>query len=560
VTVAKESKGTGDLKKRFQKEQDISTPILAVETSDMNQTISKFIPVCKGRDGKEMPVLAWDVQRGLFSLNDTGSAALEELVRREKPEALAEVSGDKNEVRKAIMREIAMSTKNPTEATEWFLKLPKRSKVFMLDANDFLDPNIVRGDVTVSRGIANLRDVYKTDMRMIVLLSESFNFPANLRNDVPVIVDPRPDAQEYEDIVLEVVKSAQASTPELKTPGAGELVKGVDALRGLTAYAAESVVARNLRKSGLDYGALWESKRVLIEKTPGLSVYRGNESFDTLGGYDNAKRMLKAVLNAKKPPRAVAFIDELEKAVGTGQDTSGVSQSMLGTMLSFMQDPAGFFGKNTKGEPAPGMIFVGPPGSGKSAAAKAAGNLVGIPTVQFDLTGMKGSLVGESERQLRAALKILSSISDDSVLFVATCNGLKNVPPELRRRFSEGVVFFDLPTPEERKQIWEIYLKKFEIADRDLPDDRGWTGAEIRNTCARAFNYGISLKEAAGFFVPIAQASGESIRNLRREAKGTLVSASYTGPYKGPEKDELVGGAVETQSLSSAVQRSMTVG
>jgi hypothetical protein len=52
---------------------------------------------------------------------------------------------------------------------------------------------------------------------------------------------------------------------------------------------------------------------------------------------------------------------EIEKALAGsgGSDTSGVSQGMLGALLTFMQD-----------EGATGCIFIGPPGAAKSAPSK----------------------------------------------------------------------------------------------------------------------------------------------------------------------------------------------
>jgi SpoVK/Ycf46/Vps4 family AAA+-type ATPase len=57
------------------------------------------------------------------------------------------------------------------------------------------------------------------------------------------------------------------------------------------------------------------------------------------------------------------FIDEIEKAfAGTGTDLSGVKTEMTGTILTYMQD-----------READGIVFVGPAGAAKSAAAKATG-------------------------------------------------------------------------------------------------------------------------------------------------------------------------------------------
>ncbi len=48
------------------------------------------------------------------------------------------------------------------------------------------------------------------------------------------------------------------------------------------------------------------------------------------------------------------------------------------------------------------------------------------------------------------------------MLFIATSNSIASLPPELRRRFTLGTFFFDLPTAEERETIWRIYLKKYD--------------------------------------------------------------------------------------------------
>jgi hypothetical protein len=45
----------------------------------------------------------------------------------------------------------------------------------------------------------------------------------------------------------------------------------------------------SLSKKGLDLEQLWERKRQVIEQAPGLSVWRGGESFDDIGGCSNIK-------------------------------------------------------------------------------------------------------------------------------------------------------------------------------------------------------------------------------------------------------------------------------
>src|SRR5437764_8821505 len=97
-----------------------------------------------------------------------------------------------------------------------------------------------------------------------------------------------------------------------------------------------------------------------------------------------------------------------------------------------------------------------------------------------------------------------STRSRKRMLFIATCNSISSLRPELRRRFTLGTFFFDLPTAEERDAIWRIYLKKFGV-NGELPDDEGWTGAEIKECCRKAARLRISLHESASYIVPMSR-------------------------------------------------------
>ena len=75
----------------------------------------------------------------------------------------------------------------------------------------------------------------------------------------------------------------------------------------------------------------WERKRQIIEQTPGLAVWRGGETFEGIGGVENVKSFLRAVLRGVDPPRVVVSIDEIEKAfAGMGTDLSGVKTERRG--------------------------------------------------------------------------------------------------------------------------------------------------------------------------------------------------------------------------------------
>lgn len=282
------------------------------------------------------------------------------------------------------------------------------------------------------------------------------------------------------------------------------------------------------KKTGvLDLDELWSRKRSIINAAPGLSVYRGGATFKDIGGNENAKDFLRRKLNGANPPEVIVFVDEMEKmlAGATGGDLSGTSQEQHGIVLKEMQDNG-----------YTGIIYLGPPGAGKSAIAKAAGPEGGIETVVMDMPLMKGSLVGETAARTNEAFKVVKAISGGKALFIATCNSIEVLSPELRRRFP-FLFFFDLPSKKEREIIWQLYFKKYNIKDQDLPNEEGWTGAEIENCCKISWEFGLPLQEAAQVIVPVSVAAAGTIERLRREADGRYLNASKPGVYRKNDMD-----------------------
>jgi hypothetical protein len=217
------------------------------------------------------------------------------------------------------------------------------------------------------QGIWNLRDSFKATGRMLVLLAvPGATLPMELGQDVLVLDEPLPSATHLVRIVRETFHAANLAEPER-----AKIDRAVDALIGLAAFPAEQALAISLVKRELDTEDLWERKQQVIEQTPGLSVWRGGETFDDLGGLSNVKSFLHAVLAGVDPPRVIVFIDEIEKAfAGNGTDLSGVKTEMTGTILTYMQD-----------READGIVLTGPPGAAKSAVAKATGNTAGVPNI-----------------------------------------------------------------------------------------------------------------------------------------------------------------------------------
>jgi hypothetical protein len=486
------------LVKNFRAAKRCGTPMVAIQTPDQFATLGRIVGEFTSST-TPTAFVSWDCARGFQAQNELGVKALGKM-------------GGKQELEGEMPFEMAATRLNSlpgrnSEATGGLV-------LFVLNAQRHLDSNLA------VQCMCNLRDRFKLDNRMIVLLGPQLRLPVELQTDVITLDEPLPGKDELLGVVDSIFESTPGwtATPEAK-------LRAVEAIQGLPKFAAEQVVAMSMDQAikGLDLDALWERKRQQIEQTPGLTVSRDGIKFDDLGGLDRIKEFLRALLHGKARPNAVVFIDEIEKCLaGAGGDTSGVAQDQLGCLLSYMQD--------TK---ASGVLFVGHPGSGKSAGAKAAGNEAGIPTVQLDLGAAKGSLVGQSEQQLRAALKVITSVSNGSTLWIATCNSLASLPPELRRRFKCGIFFFDLPDATERAAIWDVHRNRLGLDLNDsIPDDEGWTGAEIEQCCDLAWRLNSTLQYAAEYVVPISRSAPERVEGLRQQANNKWLSASHAGVYR----------------------------
>lgn len=216
--------------------------------------------------------------------------------------------------------------------------------------------------------------------------------------------------------------------------------------------------------------AIWELKTQTLRKSGLLQLHRGTESFADLGGLDALKAFCYRSLKRS------ASVSDLARPRG--------------------------------------VLLLGVPGTGKSAFAKALGRETGRPTLVLDVGALMGSLVGQSEANVRRALRIAdamapcilycdeiekglsgaaSSGQTDSgvsarlfgslltwlndhtsdVYFVGTCNDISKLPPEFARaeRF-DGLFFLDLPGDSQKRQIWQMYLRAYGLDDtQQLPSD-----------------------------------------------------------------------------------------
>ena len=237
-----------------------------------------------------------------------------------------------------------------------------------------------------------------------------------------------------------------------------------------------------------DKTMILQQKKQMVRQSGTLELIDANEKLDDIGGMDVLKNYLKAKANVMA---RVSIIQNY-----------GV------------QMPKGVF-------------IVGMPGCGKSLCAKASAAAFSAPLLKMDMGSMMGKYVGESEGNLRKAIKLAEAAAPcvlwideiekafsgvggqnndivtrmfgyllgwlqdkkSSVYVIATANNADNLPPELKRkgRFDE-IFCVNLPTKEEREAIFKVHLGKKSKAekvkinvDRDklAQATEGFNGADI---------------------------------------------------------------------------------
>lgn len=517
----------------------VAVPLIAMSSPDPAETVRTVRESFENGAKTPVPIVSWDALNGLTALNAAGRDAIAQVLKSDDPAEWPGLTANPGAAL-AVMAELP-GEQRQSDGRSGSALTQRGTIVFMHNAHRFFEdrPGVNNGQVI--QGIWNLRDLYKSDRRTLIILGPGFQFPPELAQDVILFDEPYPSDDALRTIVAAQMSAAGLQAPEAESPGWGVIEGAVDALRGLSAFTAEQITAMSLSKDGLDVDSLWQRKVTVIEQTPGLSVDRGAETFDDVRGLANFREFSMGLIKSKRSPTLYVRIDEIEKSFGgLGSqggpgDNTGTTQDRLGVMLKEMEDNGWT-----------GFIALGHAGTGKSLVTKALANTATqvtgrrVLSVSLDLGATTGGIVGESERKIRTAMKVIRSLAAGGrVCFVATCNQLEVLPPALKRRFKLGTWMFDLPDREERLGMWELNFKKFGLTglQKSAVDDTDWTGADIRNVCDVADSLGCSLEKACQYTTFVAKSDPEAISRLRRAADGKYVSASRPGTYKAPFTD-----------------------
>lgn len=424
-------------------------------------------------------------------------------------------------------------TEAPAAAMEKFIgQLLNKTILLMPDLHLFIE------DPMFYRWFKDACVHAKTRSKHIIIIGCRLVLPPEIEKCVTVIDFDLPDRKQLKTLLRDLAESNK------KTVVDEEAV--INAATGLTTFEAEDAFSLSAVECGKIQADVVHREKSLAIKKGGILEVIDPGSIDQIGGLDILKPWVER--------RRSAYTDEARKY----------------------------------GLPNPkGCMMFGPPGTGKTLVAKAIAGILQVPLLKLDCGALFGSLVGESEKNMRTVIKQVEAsapcvlLADEiekgfsgsassgqtdggtsarvlgtflqwmndksaSVFVVATANNIKVLPPELMRkgRFDE-LWFVDLPSRSERSEIWKIVITKFGRSPKKFDIDalstitQDWTGAEIealfRDSLFTAFDSGVEpstemLVSMARQSVPLAVTMSDVISDIRNFAKGKARRAASEEP------------------------------
>lgn len=445
-------------------------------------------------------------------------------------------------------------SKTPLKALEFIEKYDEPAIFILKDFHVYFGVNGRPGDNQLIRKVRDLLPLLKQSPspKNVIFVSPSLVLPDDLQKDVTIVDFDLPSFSEIKSVLDEMIHANQRSgriVIDLKEDEKERLVK---AALGLTLHEAENAFARAMVEDGRldvnDVEIIMEEKRQIIKKSGILEFIKSDLKMEDVGGLENLKRWLKK--------RDKSWLDSAQKY----------------------------------GLPSPkGVLITGVPGCGKSLIAKSISAMWQLPLLRLDMGKIFSGIVGSSEENMRKAIQTVEAISPsilwideiekgfsgissggDSgtssrifgtfltwmqektkpVFVVATANNIHSLPAELLRkgRFDE-IFFVDLPTINERLDIFRVHIQKrltdadvigkFEATDEVLEAlaqlTEGFVGAEVEQVVISALFEAFSEDRSIEFgdferairnTVPLSVTQAEQIHAIRAWANVRAVAAT----------------------------------
>jgi SpoVK/Ycf46/Vps4 family AAA+-type ATPase len=472
-------------------------------------------------------IVSWEEERVILMLNNISAETEKRLMIWSTTEGFSDSTG------KMIDGEAV----DPLVALNYIIEYSRPAIFILKDFHPFMkDPVIIRRLRDLKSHLTKLR-------KTCFIVSPVLYIPSELEKLVTVIDYDLPGI-ELLDTILQSIIEPLKDNPKVNVKLSNEEKEQVlKSALGLTLDESENVFAKSLVKAKcFDPAVIIKEKEQIIKKTEILEYYHTSDLLESIGGLENLK---KWILKRNK----------------------GFSEKAKEYGLPFPK----------------GVMLIGIAGCGKSLTAKAVASLWNLPLLRLDVGKLFGGIVGESEKNIRKAIKIAESVSpailwideiekgfagiqssgqtdagttarvfatfitwlqekDEPVFVISTANNVNQLPPELLRkgRFDE-IFFVDLPSMKEREEIFKIHFNKRnrDFAKFDMKTltslTKGFSGAEIEQAIVEAMFEAFSedrefkttdVLNSIEETVPLSRLMKDEITNLRTWSKSRARLAS----------------------------------
>jgi AAA+ superfamily predicted ATPase len=425
----------------------------------------------------------------------------------------------------------------PLAVLDYIAQQSERGVFQLKDFHSFLcdDPKIRR----------RMRDLYELCLdsgKFIVITSPLRVIPEELSRQTALVELQPPDFNELTsflnremDAIVDQGFSADRSE--------STLFAMARALQGLTLDEARHALRRALAVGGsLDADSLprlADEKKLIVNRTGLIQYVADATQLDHVGGLEYMKTWLiernklfmeRDSLSSEIVPKGVLIMG----VSGCGKSLSVKAiASCFRLPLYRIEMSEVFSGRHGN----PDAAFVQACRTVESVAPA----IVWFDEIEMGLS-MKSSESGTNLGRIFAFFLTWMQEKERGLFVAATANRIDLLPAEMIRkgRFDE-VFFIDLPTEEERLEIFQIHLQKRGINPEDLQLHRlkkitqGWTGAEIEQCVISALTQVRLQKrhmtfedmhQAALGIIPLSKTMREQVDHIRSWAYDRAVRAS----------------------------------
>ncbi len=515
--------------------------LLYIDTFEKDRVVSELVEVAGKLDNRK--VFIWSLALGWT--NDKGI----------RINNIKQTSSDDNPLPNIE------ATAPVDEQLQAIFNFPGGAICILRDFGPFIQHDTCGGADLIISWLDELRKIIASVRQTIIFVGPVFSSPKPLLHDITLVDFDLPVNKQIEERINFVCEDVTRPDGAKFKIDPKMIPQIVDACRGMTSCQIGDRVALALRKHGdLNDDAI---HTIVHEKA---AVIRASE-----------------LLNYIEPP---------EGGLANVGGYEALKQHVLLDKPCFT-DEAREFGI----EFPRGLMLVGIPGCGKTLLSMAIASELGLPLIAMDVGNLMSKYVGDSENNMREAIRMLESMGSivlvldeiekgfggtgdmdggssrrvfgtflkwmndrqSPIYIIATANQIESLPIEFTRKGRLDEIYgLDLPEAVERQEIFHIHLIKRDRKPKDFNVTElvnatiGFTGSDIEQVIKLSLKIAFAdnkklqqkhLMQAASEIIPLSKTASDRIDIIRawceKHAKPANPKEKVSPPKIGKRKVDL---------------------